>query len=143
MFLGEHQHALDTKGRLTIPARFREKLGERFVATKGFDNCIFLYPIDEWQIIEGKLRNLPMTRADTRSFVRFFFSGASEMELDKQGRIVLPSSLRDHAEVDKELYIIGVGQRVEIWAAQLWEQYSQKAVKDFEVLAESLVDLGI
>lgn len=143
MFLGEHQHALDTKGRITIPAKFRDKLGERFVATKGLDNCIFLYPVDEWQEIENKLRSLPLTRSDVRSFVRFFFSGASEMEMDKQGRIVLPLNLREYAGVDKDLFIIGVGPRIEIWSDEKWAAYNQKAGAAFEELAESLVDLGI
>ncbi len=92
MFLGEYQHSLDSKGRITIPAKLREQLGDRFVVTKGLENCIFLYPLREWQTIENKLRTLPFTRADVRSFARFFFSGASELEVDKQGRTVLPSN---------------------------------------------------
>ncbi|NLB89448.1 MAG: division/cell wall cluster transcriptional repressor MraZ, partial [Syntrophomonadaceae bacterium] len=89
MFLGEYQHSLDAKARITIPSKFREELGEKFIATKGLDNCIFLYPLQEWQEIEQKLSKLPLTRADVRSFVRFFFSGAAELELDKQGRTVV------------------------------------------------------
>ena len=100
MFLGEYQHSLDSKGRITVPAKFREQLGEKFVATKGLDNCIFLYPMDEWRIIEEKLRSLPFTRADVRSFARFFFSGASELEIDRQGGTLIPRS--EERRVGKE-----------------------------------------
>jgi MraZ protein len=143
MFLGEYQHSLDSKGRITVPAKLREQLGEKFVATKGLDNCIFLYPMDEWRIIEEKLRSLPFTRADVRSFARFFFSGASELEVDRQGRTLIPVNLRDYASIDKELIIIGVGSRIEIWSADKWGQYTQDAESSYEEIAESLVDLGI
>ena len=143
MFLGEYQHSLDNKGRITVPARFREELGTNFVATKGLDNCIFLYPQGEWKDIETKLRALPFTRADVRSFARFFFSGACEMESDKQGRILIPVNLREYAGIDKDLIIIGVGSRVEIWSNETWEQYNQKAESSYEAIAESLVDLGL
>ena len=116
---------------------------ERFVATKGLDNCIFLYPMDEWQAIENKLKSLPFTRADVRAFARFFFSGASELEVDKQGRVVLPGNLRDYAGIDKDVIIIGVGTRVEIWSNDSWNEYNQSAASGYEEIAESLVDLGI
>jgi MraZ protein len=143
MFLGEYQHSLDAKGRITIPAKFRDELGEKFIATKGLDNCIFLYPIEEWQLIEAKLRSLPFTRADVRSFARFFFSGASEMEFDKQGRAVLSMKLREYAAINKDLIIIGVGSRVEIWSVEKWTQYTENAESSYEEMAESLVELGI
>ncbi len=143
MFLGEYQHSLDTKGRITIPAKIREQLGDKFVVTKGLENCIFLYPLKEWQTIENKLRTLPFTRADVRSFARFFFSGASELEIDKQGRTVIPASLREYALIDKDLIIIGVGSRAEIWAVENWEKYIEGAEASYEDIAASLVDLGI
>lgn len=143
MFLGEYQHSLDLKARVIIPAKFREELGPKFVATKGLDHCIFVYPMDEWQAIENKLRSLPFTRADVRSFARFFFSGASELEIDKQGRILLPASLREYANIDKELVIIGVGSRLEIWSSETWVSYNQNAEASYEDFAESLVDLGL
>lgn len=143
MFLGEYQHSLDEKGRITIPAKFREEIGYKFVATKGLDNCIFLYSQDEWQLMEKKLRSLPFTRADVRSFVRFFFSGASELELDRQGRSVLPLNLREYAGIDRDVIIIGVGSRVEIWSIEKWTDYNEKAQSSYEEIAESLVDLGI
>lgn len=143
MFLGEYQHSLDAKARIIIPAKFREELGEKFVATKGLDNCIFLYPLKEWQEIEQKLSKLPLTRADVRSFVRFFFSGAAELDLDKQGRTVMPSNLREYSNIEKELVIIGVGSRIEVWSAENWTNYNNLANSSYEEIAESLVDLGI
>jgi MraZ protein len=143
MFLGEYQHSLDSKGRITIPSKFREQLDNKFVLTKGLDNCIFLYPLDEWRVVEEKVRSLPLTRADVRSFARFFFSGASELEIDKQGRIVLPVNLRDYAQIDKDTVIIGVGARIEIWSTEKWAEYNQNAEASYEEIAESLVDLGI
>ncbi len=143
MFLGEYQHSLDSKGRITVPSRFREQLGDKFVATKGLDNCIFLYPMEEWTTIEGKLKSLPFTRADVRSFARFFFSGASEMEIDRQGRTLIPVNLREYASIDKDLIIIGVGSRIEIWSATNWGKYTQEAESSYEEIAENMVDLGI
>ncbi|HZJ85125.1 MAG TPA: division/cell wall cluster transcriptional repressor MraZ [Syntrophomonadaceae bacterium] len=143
MFLGEHQHSLDTKGRITIPSKFRNELGDKFVATKGLDNCIFLYPLSEWQEIEDKLNKLPVSRADVRSFVRFFFSGAAELEIDKQGRTVIPMNLREYAEIERDTVIIGVGSRIEVWSTGKWAEYNETASSSFEEIAENLVDLGI
>ncbi|MDD3024932.1 MAG: division/cell wall cluster transcriptional repressor MraZ, partial [Syntrophomonadaceae bacterium] len=117
--------------------------GEKFVATKGLDNCVFLYPLVEWQAIEEKLRSLPLTRADVRSFVRFFFSGASELEFDKQGRTVLSVNLREYAGIDRDVTVIGVGNRIEIWSVDKWAEYTDKAGSSFEEIAEKMVDLGI
>lgn len=142
MFLGEFQHALDAKGRVTIPARLREGLGDNFIATKGMDNCLFLYPLAEWQALEQKLHSLPFTRKDVRAFVRFFFSGACECEVDRQGRIVLPVPLREYAGVDKEVVIVGVGSRVEIWARERWSEYVRGAGDAYDEIAEKLDELG-
>lgn len=138
--MGEFEHSIDEKGRLIIPAKFREGLGDSFVATKGLDNCLFLYPMDEWQKLETKLKELPFTRADARAFVRFFFSGATDCELDKQGRILVPNNLRSHAKLDKEVIIIGVSTRVEIWSRTEWEEYSSRADLNYEELAEKIID---
>lgn len=143
MSLGTFQHSLDAKGRITIPAKLRDVLGETFVATQGLDNCIFLYPMPEWQVVEKKICGLPMSRPEARSFQRFFLSGASEMEIDKQGRVVLPSNLRVFAGIEKDIVIIGVGSRIEIWAAEKWAGYNQKAADSYEEMAVGLVDLGI
>lgn len=143
MFMGEYQHALDSKGRLFIPARFREGLGEKFVLTKGLDGCLFAYPPQEWQSLETKMRALPFTRSDVRAFVRFFFAGACECEVDKQGRILIPASLRRHASLEKEAVIIGVSSRVEIWALEQWEKYNREAASSVEQIAEKIVDFGL
>jgi len=143
VLLGEYQHSVDEKGRLTIPSRLREGLGERFVVTKGLDSCLFVYPLAEWNALETKLRALPLTRPEARSVVRLFFSGAIECELDRQGRILLPPNLRSHARLVKDAYIIGVSNRVEIWDKETWEEYSQQAAASFEQAAAHLDDLGI
>ena len=141
MFMGEFQHNIDPKGRLIIPARFREGLGDRFIVTKGLDNCLFVYPQQEWTEVEQKLKSLPFTRADARAFVRFFFSGATECDIDKQGRILLPNNLREYAKLDKETMVVGVSTRVEIWSKDEWDNYNTKAAASFEQLAENIVDL--
>ncbi len=143
MFIGEYFHLIDQKGRLTLPAKFREELGDKFVITKGLDNCLFVYPIEEWKILENKLRKLPFTKSDARSFVRFFFSGATECEFDKQGRIIIPQNLRDHANLEKESIIIGVSSRIEVWSKNNWEEYSTETEDDYEDIAEKLEDLDI
>jgi len=143
MFMGEYQHTIDDKGRLIMPAKFREDLGGKFVVTKGLDGCLFVYPMKEWQTLETKLRNLPFTKADARAFARFFFSGATECELDKQGRILLPVNLREHSRLKKDVFIIGVSTRLEIWSKEVWEEYSGKAEASYEELAEKMVDFDI
>lgn len=141
--MGEYTHSIDSKGRLTIPVRFRDDLGESFIATKGLDRCLFLYPSNEWKVIEQKLKSLPFTRSDVRAFVRLFFSGASECELDKQGRILLPANLRKFARIEREVVIIGVSTRVEVWAKKEWEQYNEKAEETYESIAESIVGIDL
>ena len=143
MFMGEYQHSLDSKGRLIIPAKFREELGENAVMTRGLDNCLFLFPQSEWMVLEEKLKTLPLTKATARQFVRFFFSGATECDLDKQGRITIPQNLRDYAKVDKDVVVIGVSNRIEIWSCDRWEQYMQEAEDAYEEIAENIVELGI
>lgn len=143
MFMGEYLHTIDSKGRLIIPAKFRDGLGDRFVVTKGLDNCLFVYPSEEWKVLEQKLKALPFTNKDARAFVRFFFSGATECELDKQGRVVLPATLRNYAKLEKEVVVIGVSSRVEIWSKAIWEEYCQEAENDYEEIAEKIVDLNI
>lgn len=138
MFLGQHQHSLDNKGRITIPAKFRDELGEVFVCTQGLDNCIFIYPLDEWQRLANKLRELPFTSGDVRSFARFFFSGAAELETDKNGRAVLPAHLREYAGIDKDFLIVGVGSRVEIWSVQNWARYNQATASTVAKIADGL-----
>jgi len=143
MFMGEYQHAMDEKGRLIVPAKFREGLGEKFVITRGLDNCLFVYPMEQWKQLEDKIKELPTSHADTRAFVRMFFSGAVEAELDKQGRVVIPAHLREHARIERDLYVIGVSTKVEIWAKETWESYSSQAQQSYESIAEKIIDIGI
>lgn len=143
MFIGEYNHSLESKGRVIIPSKFREQLGGYFIMTKGLDNCLFIYPIDEWRAFENKLKQLPITRKDARAFVRFFFSGATECELDKQGRILVPANLREHAELSKDAVIIGVSNRVEIWSKERWDIYNEDDSLSYENIAEKMAELGI
>lgn len=143
MLMGEYLHTIDSKGRLILPAKFREELGEQFIATKGLDNCLFVYSKDEWVILENKLKQLPLAKPEARAFVRFFFSGAAEMECDKQGRILLPTNLREHAKLDKEIVVIGVSNRIEIWSKVLWDAYNEQIAPEVTKIAENMVDLGI
>lgn len=143
MFIGEYFHTIDAKGRLIIPSKFREELGRKFIITKGLDHCLFVYPQEEWKSIENKLSTLPLTSKDARAFVRFFFSGATECELDKQGRIMIPPNLRIHAKVNKDIVTIGVSTRVEIWSSEEWENYNENADLSYDAIAEKMVELGI
>ncbi|UFJ41915.1 division/cell wall cluster transcriptional repressor MraZ [Brevibacillus humidisoli] len=143
MFMGEYQHSIDDKGRLTIPAKFRDGLGTSFVMTRGLDKCLFIYPMNEWKVIEEKLKSLPFTKADARAFTRFFFSGATECEWDKQGRVNIPANLREHAQLAKDCVVIGVSSRVEVWSKELWEQYFAESESSFGEIAEKLVDFDL
>ncbi len=123
-FRGEYSHSIDPKGRLIIPAKFRELLGDSFVVTRGFDGCLFVFAQEGWDRFEEKLNSLPMDKPETRQIVRFFMAGANDVEVDKQGRILLPATLIRYAEIDKEAVIAGVGNRIEIWNKQKWEDAS-------------------
>ncbi|MCM3386657.1 division/cell wall cluster transcriptional repressor MraZ [Ureibacillus chungkukjangi] len=139
MFMGEYQHSVDAKGRLIVPSKFREDLGNTFVITRGLDNCLFGYPMDEWRKLEEKLKELPMTKKDARAFARFFFSGATEVEIDKQGRINIPSTLATYAKLEKECVVLGVSSKIEIWAKEAWESYFNEAEESFNEIAENLI----
>ena len=143
MFMGEYQHTIDDKGRLIIPAKLREGLGLSFVITRGLDQCLFVYPMDEWKALEEKLKSLPFTKADARAFTRFFFSGATECEWDKQGRVTIPANLREHAHLAKECVVIGVSNRVEIWSKDFWDGYFTESEGSFNEIAEKLVDFNL
>lgn len=126
-----------------MPSKFREGLGENFILTKGLDNCLFVYSMEEWTNLEAKLKTLPLTNPDARSFVRFFFSGAAECEVDKQGRILIPQNLREYAGLDKEINIIGVSTRVEVWDKAKWENYNGDKNQNPASFAEKMSMLGI
>ena len=143
MFIGEYRHNIDAKGRLILPAKFRSCLGERWIATRGLDHCLFVFPLEEWQGMEEKMRNLPLTKKDARAFSRFFFSGATECELDGQGRILLPPSLREYVQISKEVAVIGVSSRIEIWVAERWDEYCAGAEETYEELAEQMDRGGV
>ena len=143
MFIGEYRHTLDNKNRVIIPAKFREQIGDSFVITKGLDNCLFVYSMDEWRRIEEKLKEIPMTSKDARAFVRFFFAGASVCELDKQGRILVPSNLIKFANIDKDVVIIGVSTRIEFWSLEEWNKFNSDANISYEDVAEKMSQLGI
>lgn len=143
MLLGEYEHSIDTKGRIAMPAKLREGLGGKFIITKGLDGCLFVYAMDEWQHVEQKLASLPMSRKTARDFTRFLFGGACEGECDKQGRVLLPASLRRYAGLERDAVIVGVGSRAEIWDAAKWQQYNEESAEDVNELAEQLADLGI
>ncbi len=141
MFMGEYSHTVDEKGRLIIPSKFREELGDRFVVTKGLDGCLFVYPEDEWKVFEEKLRALPLTNKDARAFARYMLAGAAEVEPDKQGRILLPQVLRTFGELDKDVVLIGVVSRVEIWNREKWE--STVSAVNVDELDDKMAGFGI
>jgi protein mraZ len=143
MLLGEYSHNLDAKGRVSVPAKFREDLGHTFIVTKGLDNCLFAYSKEEWKTFEEKLKNLPLTNMNARNFIRFFFSGATECEIDKQGRINIPQNLREYASLSKDVYIIGVSTRVEIWDKEKWDNYTSPENMDLDEIASQMSNLGI
>lgn len=142
MFIGEYQHAIDSKNRMIIPSKFREAIGESFVLTKGLDGCLYAYTKDEWKILEEKLKKLPLTNKDARAFVRFFFSGANEIDVDKQGRALVPQNLLEYAVVKKDIVSIGVSTRIEIWSKEKWDEYNDQNI-DYESIAEKMSELGI
>lgn len=142
MFIGEYNHGVDNKNRIIIPSKFREELGESFILTKGLDNCLYIYPMEEWKILEEKLRKLPLTNKDARAFVRFFFSGANEISIDKQGRALIPQNLIKYANINKDIVSIGVATRIEIWGREKWEEYNDTNI-DYEQIAEKMSELGI
>ena len=139
MFMGEYSHTIDAKGRLIIPARFREGLGERFVVSRGFDGCLNAYDPETWAGIESKLKELPQFKKETRIITRFFLAGAVEEEIDKQGRILIPAKLREYAELKKDVVLVGSGSRVEIWDSDKWKEAEPDSIDD---LAENLSELG-
>ena len=134
MLIGEYEHTIDTKGRISMPAKLRKDMGEIFILTKGLDGCLFAFSQDEWMNFEKKLKELPLSDKNARNFVRFFLAGATECEIDKQGRFLIPSNLREAGSLEKEAVIIGVGTRLEIWNKEVWKS------KDEEISADEIAD---
>lgn len=143
MLIGEYEHSLDVKGRLIMPMKLRQDIGEKFIITKGLDGCLFVFSLTEWSNFENKLKELPLTNKNARDFVRFFLSGATECELDRQGRFLISSNLRSYSEITKEVIIIGVGTRLEIWNKEKWEKYSSNENISADSIAENMNLLGI
>jgi len=141
MLMGEYHHNLDDKKRLIIPSKFREEIGEKFVVTRGLDGCLFVYSLVEWDKIINKLKTLPFTKKDARTFMRFFLSAASICEFDKQGRINLVNSLIEYAKIQKECVIIGVNDRLEIWAVEEFNNTFSNE-EELSLIAENLFDGG-
>jgi MraZ protein len=142
MFIGEYQHSIDNKNRMKVPAKLKEGLSNVFIMTKGLDGCLYAYPVDEWKKLEEKLKSLPITNKDARAFVRFIFSGAAEIEIDKQGRALIPQNLIEYASIVKDIVSIGVSTRVEIWSREKWNEYNEKNI-NYDEIAEKMSELGI
>lgn len=140
MLMGEYSHTIDAKGRIIIPAKFREELGEGFVVSRGFDGCLYAYDAESWEKIKQQLNALPQFKKDARDIVRFFLSGAVEEEVDKQGRILIPAKLREYAGLKKEVTLVGIGSKVEIWDSDKWNSIVPDSIDD---RAEELSELGI
>ena len=141
MLIGEYEHTIDAKGRLSMPSKLRRDMGEAFIVTKGLDGCLFAFSQDEWKNFETKLKALPLSDKNARNFVRFFLAGATECEIDKQGRFLLPNNLREYAKLEKEAVIIGVGTRLEIWDKSIWKSKDEEISVD--EIAENMTMLGI
>ena len=141
MLIGEYEHTIDAKGRLSMPSKLRRDMGEAFIVTKGLDGCLFAFSQDEWKNFETKLKSLPLSDKNARNFVRFFLAGATECEIDKQGRFLIPSNLREAAKLEKEAVIIGVGTRLEIWNKDVWTSKDEEISAD--EIAENMTMLGI
>lgn len=142
MFIGEYEHTLDEKNRVSIPKSFRTGLGKKMVMTRGLDNCLFVYPRSAWEKVAGKLQELSFSRAETRGFNRFILSGAAEVEVDASGRVLIPEHQRQFAGLSKTLVFAGVSDRVEIWDAAVWKEYKAKIEKNAEQMAETLGQIG-
>ena len=143
MLIGEYDHSLDSKGRLIMPAKLREDMGEKFIITTGLDGCLFGFSLSEWNKFEDKLKQLPITNKNARNFVRFFLSGATECELDKQGRFLITSKLRENANLDKDVTVIGAGTRIEIWNKDKWLEHISEENLSIEEIEQNMEELGI
>lgn len=143
MFMGEYHHTIDEKGRIIIPSKFREDLGEKFIITRGIENCLFVYSLSSWEKITNKLESLPFTKKDARQFVRFFLSGATTAEFDKQGRVNITSPLISYANLQKDCVVIGTGDRLEIWSQEDWNAFFESASSNMSDIAENLFNESV
>lgn len=143
MFLGEYQHSVDAKGRVVLPSRFRDDLVAGCVVTKGQERCLYVFPVDRWETEVNQVNQLPRTNARNRQYARSFFASAIQQELDKQGRVQIPANLRDYAGITKDVAVLGVSDRVEIWDAAEWARYNDAADEVYSSIEEALSDQGI
>ena len=138
MLMGEYHHTIDNKGRIIIPSKLRKDLSDNIIVTRGIEECLFIYSKDEWEKIVDKLNNLPFTKKDARAFVRFFLSGATDAEFDKQGRINIQKPLIDYAHIEKDCIVVGTGTRLEIWSKNKWDMFMNSAKENMSDIAENL-----
>jgi len=143
MFIGEYYHSIDTKGRLAIPAKFRDDLEKGAVVTRGFDHCLFLYPMKEWNALAEKIAALPFSQANSRAFSRLLLAGAMDVQIDKQGRVILPDYLREYGGLSKKVVVAGLYNRLEIWDESAWKSYKANTESDSNEIAEKLGELGV
>lgn len=143
MFIGEYHHTIDEKGRIIIPSKFRESLGKEFIITRGIENCLFIYSLQNWADITNKLSSLPFTKKDARTFNRFFMSGATNVELDKQGRVNISKPLIDYANISKDCVIIGTGDRLEVWSQESWNSFFDSTKDSMSDIAENLFNESV
>jgi len=143
MLIGEYTHTVDDKKRISLPSKFRKEMGKKIVVTHGLDNCLFIYPIAEWKKISQKISSLGMGQSDTRGFARFMLAGATEMDVDSLGRILIPDFLRNFAGLTSKVVFAGVANRIEVWNDEMWTEYKTKIQKDAGAMAEKLGDIGM
>ena len=140
MFIGEYQHTIDDKNRIVVPTKYRSLLGEKFIITRGLEKCLYIMPLKEWEVIMNKLKTLPFTKKDARTFSRYFLSGASTCEFDKSGRISITSPLALYAGLEHDCVFIGVNDRIELWSKEKFDQFMDENIEEMENIAEHLFD---
>ncbi len=143
MFIGEYNHAVDPKKRLALPSKFRNELGKTVVVTRGLDKCLFVYPLEVWQDLAQKLGTMPIGESATRAFVRLMLAGATDVQMDAQGRVLIPDYLKDYAQIDRDVIVAGLFNRLEIWDQERWQEYKRDAEKNTDEIAENLGKLGV
>lgn len=143
MFIGEFNHTVDNKGRVSLPARFRDELSTTFYITKGMEGCLFIYDESEWKAMDEKIKRLRLTSKAARNFSRQFYGQADQLSCDRQGRFLIPPALRAYAEIEKEVVILGVSNRIEVWSKAHWDSYADQETMDFDELTDKLDDLDV
>ncbi len=146
MFRGRYEHTIDSKGRISIPAKFRETLDKKYddrLVITNYDQCLIAFPNEEWSILEEKARGLPLLKKEVKTFLRFFYSSGVDCVVDKQGRLLIPQTHRDYANLQKDVVLVGVGNRIEIWDKQRWAEEYQKSQESFEQISDTLTSLGL